>query len=88
MNGLVSTTFTLEQKSVFKLERNKDLTFIVIIIDIDWYEKKYRDNFLGHIAQPYLNATSDAASVFPLHCKDEFCWYWFYLLGNSPNVLL
>ncbi len=35
INGLVSTTFTLEQKSGFKLERNKDLTFIVIIIDID-----------------------------------------------------
>ncbi len=35
INGLVFTTFTLEQKSVFKLERNKDLTFIVIIIDID-----------------------------------------------------
>ncbi len=44
--------FTLEQKSVFKLERNKDLTFIVIIIDIDWYEKNYRDNFFAHIAQP------------------------------------
>ncbi len=54
MNGLVSTTFTLEQNSGFKLERNKDLTFIVIIIDIDWYEKNYRDNFFGHIAQPYL----------------------------------
>ncbi len=35
MNGLVSTTFSLEQKSGFKFERNKDLTFIVIIIDID-----------------------------------------------------
>ncbi len=32
---VVSTAFTLEQKSGFKLERNKDLTFIVIIIDID-----------------------------------------------------
>ncbi len=53
---MVSTTFTLEQNSGFKLERNKDLTFIVIIIDIDWYEKKYRDNFFGHIAQPYLKA--------------------------------
>ncbi len=53
MNGLVSKTFTLEQKSGFKLERNKDLTFIVIIIDIDWYENNYRDNFFGHIAQPY-----------------------------------
>ncbi len=52
INGLVSKTFTLEQKSGFKLERNKDLTFIVIIIDIDWYENNYRDNFLGHIAQP------------------------------------
>ncbi len=48
MNGLVSTTFTLEQKSVFKFERNKDF----IIIDIDWYEKNYRDNSLGHIAHP------------------------------------
>ncbi len=35
MNGLVSTTFTLEQKSGFKLENNKDLTFTMIIIDID-----------------------------------------------------
>ncbi len=39
INGLISTTFTLEQKSGFKLERNKDLTFIVIIIDIDLYKK-------------------------------------------------
>ncbi len=45
INCLVSTTFTLEQKSGFKLERNKDLTCIGIIIDIDWYEKKYCDNF-------------------------------------------
>ncbi len=45
INGLVSTTFTLEQKSIFKLERNKDLTFIVIIIDIDWYEKKLSWSF-------------------------------------------
>ncbi len=30
-----TTTFTLEQKSGFKLEINKDLTSIVIIIDID-----------------------------------------------------
>ncbi len=35
MNGLVSTTFSLEQTSGFKLERNKDLTFIVIIRNID-----------------------------------------------------
>ncbi len=35
------------------LKKNKDLTFIVIIIDIDWYENNYRDNFLGHIAQLY-----------------------------------
>ncbi len=59
MNGLVSTTFSLEQKSGFKFEINKDLTFIVIIIDIDWYKKitviNYRDQFLGHIAQPTLN---------------------------------
>ncbi len=58
MNGLVSTTFTLEQKSGFKLERNKDLTFIVIIIDIDWYERNDRDNFLGQIAQPYILHTT------------------------------
>ncbi len=57
INGLVSKTFTLEQKSEFKLERNKDLTFIVIIIDIDRYENNYRDNFLGHIAQPYYTDT-------------------------------
>ncbi len=37
-------SFTLEQKSGFKLERNKDLTLIVIIIDIDWYEKNDRYN--------------------------------------------
>ncbi len=48
INGLVSTTFTLEQKSGFKLENNKDLTFTVIIIDL--YEKSYNFN---HIAQPY-----------------------------------
>ncbi len=54
MNGLVSTTFTLEQKSGFKLEINKDLTFMVIIIDINWYEKNDRDNLLGHITQHYL----------------------------------
>ncbi len=53
MNGLVSKTFTLEQKSGFKLERNKDLTFIVIIIDIDKYAKTLSCSFLGHIAQPY-----------------------------------
>ncbi len=39
------------KKSGFKLERNKDLTFIMIIIDVDWYEKNYCDNILGHIAQ-------------------------------------
>ncbi len=44
----------MEQNSGFKLERNKDLTFIVIIIDTDWYEKNDRDNFLGHVAQPYI----------------------------------
>ncbi len=54
MNGLVSTTFSWEQKSGFTFEINKDLTFIMIIIDIDWYLKKYRDNFLGHITQPYI----------------------------------
>ncbi len=32
--------------------KEKDLTCIVIIIDIDWYKKNYRDNFFGHIAQP------------------------------------
>ncbi len=46
-DGLVSTTFSLEQKSGFKLEINKDLTFILIIIDIDCYEKNHRDNFFG-----------------------------------------
>ncbi len=40
--------FHFEQKSGFKLERNKDC----IIIDISWYEKNYRDNYLGHIAHP------------------------------------
>ncbi len=37
---------SLEQKYCFKFERNKDLTFIVIIIDIDWYKKNYRDHFM------------------------------------------
>ncbi len=37
------------------LKRNKDLTFIAIIIDIDRYETNYSDHFLGHIAQPYLD---------------------------------
>ncbi len=37
--GLVSTTFTLEQKSGLKLARNKDLRFIAIIIDIDIWKK-------------------------------------------------
>ncbi len=41
----------MEQDSGFKLEKNKDLTFIVKIIDIDWYEKNYCDIFFGHIAQ-------------------------------------
>lgn len=35
INGLVSTAFSWEQKSAFKLERDKDLKVIVIIIDID-----------------------------------------------------
>ncbi len=26
----------------------------MIIIDIEWSEKNYCDNFLGHIAQPYI----------------------------------
>ncbi len=63
INGLVSNTFTLEQTSGFKLERNKDLTFIVIIIDIDWYENNYRDNFLGHIAQPYSNMICGSGNI-------------------------
>ena len=35
INCLLSSTFTQEQKSNLKFERNNDLTFIVIIIDID-----------------------------------------------------
>ncbi len=50
MNDLVSTTLTWEQKSAFKLERNKDWKFIVIIIYL--YEKNYCDNSFAHIAQP------------------------------------
>ncbi len=34
INGLFSTNVSLEQKSGFKFERNKDLTFIIISIDI------------------------------------------------------
>ncbi len=41
----------MEQNSGFKTWK-KYLTFIVIIIDIDWYEKNYRDHFFAHIAQP------------------------------------
>ncbi len=37
------------------LKEIKIWPFIVIIIDIDWYEKNYRDNFFGHIAQPFFN---------------------------------
>ena len=35
INPLVSSTFTQKQKPDFKFERNNDLTFIVMIIDID-----------------------------------------------------
>ncbi len=35
MIGLVSSTFTLEQKCDFKLDRKNDLTFIVITISTD-----------------------------------------------------
>ena len=42
-----ATTFTQEQKSVFKLERNNDVTVIVIIIDIDPFEHFNLDNNLG-----------------------------------------
>ena len=54
INRLLSSTFSQEQTLDFKFENNNDLTFIVIIIDIDWCEKVYRDNILtfGHIAQP------------------------------------
>ncbi len=77
INGLVSKTFTLEQKSGFKLERNKDWTFIVIIIDIDWYENNYRDNFLGHIAQPYIQV---------IHFIVSMCVPWE--LNPQPFALL
>ncbi len=33
-----------------------------------------------------MHASLDAASVFPLNCKDQFCWYLFNLLGKSPNT--
>ena len=52
INRLVSSSFTQEQKSNLTFERNNDFKFIVIIIDIDWYEKCYRDNIFGRIAQP------------------------------------
>lgn len=51
----VSSTFIPEKKSSFKLERNKVLAFIMIIIDIDWYEQLYCDNCFGHISQPYMS---------------------------------
>ncbi len=35
-----------------------------------------------------IYSTSDAVSVFPLRCKDEFYWYWFHFFGNRPNVVL
>ncbi len=59
MNGLLYTNFTLEQKSGFKLERNTDLAFNVIIIDIDWYEKNYHDRLLGHNRPALVQMYSD-----------------------------
>ena len=57
IDRLVSSTFTQEQKSNLKFERNNDLTFTVIVStsyrDIDRYENLYRDNIFAHIAQPY-----------------------------------
>ena len=38
INRLLSSTFTQEQKSNLKFERNNDLTFIVVIIDIDLHQ--------------------------------------------------
>ncbi len=52
INGLDSSTFPLEQKSGFKLERNKDLAFIVWIIDIDWYEKNIVIMFWAILLSP------------------------------------
>ncbi len=42
----------ISQKSAFKLERNKNLTFIVVIIDIDWYEKIQIYEFLLILPSP------------------------------------
>ena len=46
INCLVASAFTQEQKSNLKFERNNELTFIVILIDIDIFP---------HIAQPYYS---------------------------------
>ncbi len=92
INGLVSKTFTLEQKSGFKLERNKDLTFIVIIIDIDWYENNYRDNFLGHIAQPWITYTAISSRQYEhfLPLQDWSSWTgWrrvWWLMGEKGRM--
>ncbi len=65
------------KKYGFKLEINKDLTFIVIIIDIDWYENNYRDNFWGHIAQPYFGAYLESDSNYPsLLLEAVFFFTW------------
>ena len=53
INRLLSAAFTQEQTSDFKL-RNNDLTFILIIMDIDRYEKVYRDNIFVHIARTLI----------------------------------
>ncbi len=73
INGLVFTTFTLEQKSVFKLERNKDLTFIVIIIDIDWYEKNYRDNFFGPYRPALVHPNMKIVLICSTHMLSQTC---------------
>ncbi len=75
-----SDALTIRPRLPLKLlERNKDLTFIVIFIDIDWYEKNYRDNFFGHIAQPYVK-------VFVFYITVNVCIV-IYLLKFLPKYV-
>ncbi len=50
--------FFLEPKSDFKFEGNNDLTFIVIIINIDWYKKIIVIIFWAISPSPTYNRTA------------------------------
>ena len=52
INRLLSSTFTPEQTSNLKFERNNNLTFVVIIIYIDRYEQCYLITFSAVSPRP------------------------------------